>query len=312
MKAILSTVIIFLLLSNIFIAQNVPNPSFEAWTPSGSEPPFDWEEPTSWKSNNAVVEFSGASITLTDDAFDGDFAVKLSTPNLFGDVVPGMLVNGNPTLDFASYSVNVETGGTPLSELTDLTNSPPIQMSGYYKFETTSLSDSAFVEVLLTKFNTETNQVDTTSYGKKLLAPTDLFSSFTVHINDLETGIEPDNIIVAFYSTNPSNPMLSGQLIVDQIGFEFLITNVGDSELAPSDVMIYPNPISTHLRLALECIGAEKTIEVYTLYGERIITVVSKKKVTEINFDSLESGVYIVRILDNFHRLIKTERVVKM
>ena len=310
MKYLLSY--IFLAFALQIAAQNIPNPNFEAWTPSGNEPPFDWSEPTNWKSNNATVEFIGAAITPTDDAYEGEFAVSLTTTILFEEVVPGMLVNGNPSVDFPSYSVNVETGGTPLSDLTDETNSLPQFFSGYYKFSTTSLFDSAFVEVLLTKLNSETNQIDTTSYGHSLLAPADEYIEISIPINDLNTGIEPDNIIVAFYSTNPNNPQPSGHLIVDQLNFTFLPSDIVETSGLQDEITVFPNPVNTKLQMKTSTRGTNKTYEVSNLYGNILTRATSNKTTTTIDFEDLENGIYILRVFDENHQLIKTERIIKL
>ena len=215
-------------------SQTLPNTDFETWVPSGKMPPFDWEEPDGWKSTNAVTEFTAAGITKTTDAKSGVLAVKIRTANVFGNDAPGILVNGDPVLDFNNFTLNAETGGTPVSLKPDILN-------GYYKYSSTSQGDSAYVMILLKKWNTVTNESDLVGMGNKVLGPDTAFTAFQVDVTDLSPGMMPDTVITAFYSSRPASPMAGGELIIDNIALAAL-TGIEDDVLdAPFSV--YPNPV---------------------------------------------------------------------
>lgn len=274
--------------TSTLLSQNIPNGDFEQWTPSGKEPPFNWEEPTGWKTNNAVVEFIGA--TVRRGGMDGDYYCKIESTNIFGNKVPGMLVLGSPTLDFSTYSVNAITGGMAL------TGEPPTKLTGRYQFTSTSAGDKAAVAYILKKYNNETNQRDTIGINMKLLdLNPDSFVDFSMDITKNMSQENPDSIIVIFLSSNPMNVLEGGSLRIDDVNLVYGTDDV-ESEVTENGFSVFPNPANDLLTIEFpENAPANSTIEIIDLAGKLYSTFPNKPNGSKIDISGIPNGVYIVK-----------------
>ena len=268
-------------------AQSLPNSSFEDWTPSGSPPPFDWEEPTGWKSNNASTEFTQAGVRRSQTSHSGQYGVLIMTINAFGEDVPGMMANGNPKLDFSTYSLDLMTGGTPVT-------GRPSGLAGFYRFSSSSPGDSALAVVILKRYNELTSTNEVIGGGSYSLGPTDAYRSFEVPIVYQSEAI-PDSVVVAFYSTSPISPVAGGQLNVDDIdllfgsGVEGLMESIVTPRLSPS-------PVSDHVRITLpDNVSPSATIIFHDLLGRTVLAQEVRGIEVEVDIDFPE-GLYLYRI----------------
>ncbi len=216
--------------------QGLPNGGFEDWTASGRPAPFDWEEPTGWKSTNATTEFTSAGIRRSTTTHTGDYACEIKTANVFGEDAPGILANGNPDLDFGTSSIVLATAGTPIADR-------PKKLTGFYTFSALTAGDSAWVLVMLKKYNSKTGAVDTVGIGQRALAATKIYTRFNVHIT-YNSDVQPDSVVVAFFSSNPLSPLPGGTLTLDDVELSDDVSGVQDQADAASTIRMYPNPVS--------------------------------------------------------------------
>lgn len=216
--------------------QGLPNGGFEDWTESGRPAPFDWEEPTGWKSTNAVTEFTSAGIRRSTTRHTGDYACEIRTANVFGEDAPGILANGNPELDFGSSSIVLATAGTPIADR-------PNKLTGFYTYSSLTTGDSAWALVMLKKYNSQTGTFDTVGVGFRALSATAAYTRFNVHIT-YRSEAQPDSVVVAFFSSNPLNPLPGGTLIIDDVELSDDVSGVQDQAFALSSIRVYPNPVS--------------------------------------------------------------------
>jgi hypothetical protein len=278
----------FLAISHSLSADCLPNPSFEQWTSSGSEPPFDWEEPTDWSTLNAWTEFISSDVDKVSDAKSGNYAAYVQTFNIFGTyLVPGMLCTGKISADF-NYNIDLSKIGCPCSE-------KPTSLSGWYKFSSTDAEDNASVIVALKKYNTAEDRVDTVAYGFGLLPPISSYTEFTVNFNYLIDDT-PDSLIVIIASSNLANPKEGGKLYIDDLSLS--PTSDVDDISKNNTILLYPNPSNGKINFEFD--GNEEisnySLMISDLNGKLVKTIESLDS-ADINL-GLPSGSYFYTLVD--------------
>lgn len=284
----------FLFLFSLFaatnaVAQELPNGGFEAWSPSGKEPPFNWEEPTGWKSSNSYTEFISAGVRKAAGAHGGTLACSLSTLNVFGSDVPAAIATGNPKVDFSTYSIDLMSGGVPYAERPD-------ELAGFYRFGSASSGDAGYAIVILKKYNPEKEGADTVGFGAGRLEAADAYTAFTIPIT-YKSDAAPDSVVVAFLSSDPSSLMSGGTLVVDDVVFRKDGSGVADGNGGRADVRLYPNPASNVLHLELE--GKEagnRTVIFYDLLGREVLRRGFGGTQAAVDL-ALPSGLYTCRVM---------------
>ena len=218
----------------------------------------------------------------------------------------GMTVNGNVN-NLMNPSVQ---GGTPFIY-------KPVIIEGYYHYDTTgtfSENDSAVVEVLLKKYNSSTQTIDSVAYGEVHLPATDLtqnFVNFEVPITDLMPGINPDSIVIVLKSSINGfcEASLSGNCLyfyVDELSAPLPLGNKIPI-FKENNFNIWPNPMTDILNINIKEDGIA-TIEIFNINGQVIKSQIIKNNQT-INVEELQPGAYLLRIEQNgkreLHKLIK-------
>jgi len=274
-------------------AQTILNNTFNHWTPSGQPAPFNWEEPTDWKTINSMTEWTTAGVSKTTDSYVDSFACQLISVNISGGW-PSMMCNGAPNLigsPFSDPSIDIITGGTPIS-------SKPDKLIGYYKFDNNDPADSGYAVVILKKYNTTLNKVDTVGMGDFLFPEKLTYTKFEIDINDMMPTTIPDSIVIAFYSTDPNKPKAPNfpttGLIVDSLGLWFAPNSVADAEHTIAEPQVYPNP--THHILTIDWEGNEAyEMSIYNVLGQpvQVINAIGK---SSIDVSELPKGQYFIRI----------------
>lgn len=305
MKKLYSLTLCIFLIQPGVQAQTLPNSDFENWTPSGSPAPFNWEEPTTWKSINAQTEWTLAGVIKTSDSYSGSFACKLvSVPISFG--WPSVLCNGDPITSgdpFSNPGLDIITGGTPIS-------TKPNKVRGFYKFDNNNPLDSGYAKVILKKYNTALNKIDTIGIGEFHFQEVAVFTQFEIMINDIAPLITPDSIVMAFYSTDPDNPLPhnpgSAGLIIDSISLVFGAAAIEDKEKIGFNAIVYPNPAKDFLIVQ----GPKMTdysIQLYNGKGQKLKSVIGKGDV-KMDVSDLSKGAYNIKIesLDKLHSVVRS------
>ena len=295
MKAILYiSVLSAIFLSQINTqAQSILNNTFKHWTPSGQPAPFNWEEPTDWKSINSMTEWTLAGVSKTTDAYVDSFACQLISVNISGGL-PSILCNGEPNLigsPFSDPSIDIITGGTPIT-------TKPDKLVGYYKFDNNDPSDSGYAVVILKKYNTNLNKPDTVGMGDFLFPEQSTYTKFEIDIDDMMPTATPDSIVIAFYSTDPKKPMgpnfPTTGLIVDSLGLWFAPNSIEDPENKTIEAHVYPNP--TNQLLVIDWEGSETyEINVYDVLGQSVKVATGQGEV-RLDVSKFPKGQYFIRM----------------
>lgn len=263
------------------------NLNFENWEDSGNDPPFNWEQPENWTSSNSLTEFTYAGVQKSDDTQDGDFALKMQSVNISGGL-PSIVCLGEPELiaDFENPSVNLITGGLPV----DSPEGTYLSLSGHYKFNNNNVLDSAYAVVILKKYNLTDNKIDTVALGKKSFGQVDTYTTFNIPLEYTNSSSFADSIVVAFFSTKPTDPYAP-----DFTASGFLVDNVSiTSPLSVTEneterVVMYPNP--AYDRVVLE----DNTQEYFLYNANGAITKQLAIGQKEFSVSDLDNGIYYLK-----------------
>ena len=275
--------------AQLLLAQPLPNGGFEDWSPSGRPAPFDWEEPTGWKSSNAMTEFITAGVRKNMDAKSGTYACELRTIGLFGDDAPGILVNGDPELDFQNATFDMGSAGTPYTFR-------PQKLSGAYKFSSQSGGDAGAVLVLFKAYNIGTGEYDTVGIGYQELPPNEDYAGFEVDIS-YKSDAHPDSVVVAFFSTRPDARLGGGFLLIDDVKFVIGSSGVEADVDLTGALHLYPNPASDRVRLEFaETSFRPSEIRFYDVLGQEVLRRDVEGSASEIDMP-LSGGFYTFRAI---------------
>ncbi|MBL4753801.1 MAG: T9SS type A sorting domain-containing protein [Flavobacteriales bacterium] len=296
--------VLLLLFCPVMQAQSLSNSSFESWSSFGS-PPTDYEDPDGWTSTNGVVAFSFIPTTKITDSYSSIYAAQIRTIGIFGEYPTSILCNGDPPKDFINFSLDIIRGGTPIT-------STPNKLLGYYKYiPDTTASDTAYAVVILKKYNVSTGNIDTTGLGTLTFQPASNYTAFQVNINEINSAITPDSIVVAFFNKSSASDI--GKLIIDSLS---LSTTVGVPENPhfSTSLRISPNPFQCCTEIQTYIQGSlEGELIIYDVLGgiQARILLPPGNNVIQIDNPKLPKGVYFCSFYIQ-GQLVETKRMVRV
>lgn len=258
------------LLNGTTAQPNLPDFSFENWSPQMVESADNW-----YSLNEILASFDLENANKTTDANSGTYAIEMTTVGFAqqNDTIPSF-ISFAPFLD--------GFGAVPYV-------ASPTTFSGSYKYAPTG-SDEATIEIYFTQdglyignhTETLTAQANYTSFSSPLTI----------------VGI-PDSI---FFVVS-SGDSLGSVLKLDDLSFSG--GNVGLAEFALMNVSIYPNPTSSIVMIKTDGTYA---FELVNLTGEVVLSSVNLNGAQEINVDGVIPGTYFVRLTNGTttatHKLI--------
>lgn len=274
---------VFILISFYGFSQTIPNPDFENWT-SGN--------PDGWQNPNSFTQTYG-TVTVTQESASpqsGTYSVKLETKNLFGTAVPGLITNGQISINTSNTPPITILGGTPFTER-------PNHFKGYFKY-IPATGDYCSIIALLLKKNTTTNQFDT--IGAAMYNANTTVSTWTQFdaLFSYSFGDTPDTIQVVAVSSNPNAPVVGSILYLDHLYFEG--GTMGNPTLKLNDaVQVYPNPANNILNIYFgKPIAKAATINIFNATGQQVKQdiIPANTQLTSINIYNLKKGLYFVQV----------------
>lgn len=282
-------------INNSLNAQSIINPDFEQTDTINSFPFI-----TDWEGDG----FGGAPSTI---AQSGNYSMRIWNWYWYGRAYA---YNGNnPSLGFGS----AYKGGTPYTQ-------KALKLNGYYRYDTSytqTEDDSAVVAVLLKKYNTTLQKVDTIGFGEVHLpsfSPGDnSFAPFEVNIQDWQPGIQPDSIVVYMQSSISGFCAMStnGECLyfnVDNLSLEtpLGITDIKGNKIKPQ---IYPNPSNGNFTIEYTQDELE-SIKIYSIDGKLINEFsVNGMRKFDLSITHIHSGIYVAEI-QTVDGMVMTERMV--
>jgi hypothetical protein len=280
MKKLLLSLSFFLVI--IFTKAQISNAGFEDWVFQGND-----TIPEGW----ATSGFGAGRFPV---AQSGNYSAYVWNWYFYAR---GWIANGNPNPAFSIYDAS--SGGTAIGE-------KPLKLHGYYFYargNNGAFDDSAFVNVVVKKYNSNLQRPDTVALGRLHLGPASSFIPFTVEIEDVAQGVDPDSIVISFWSCFDSNCFCDTNSTGDCLFFyvDDLSLELASGIISIDDwfhnFTVYPNIISDKATVRIpDAAVKEVQLSLYNSTGQCI----QNSKVlpgTEIEFnrENLESGFYFLQ-----------------
>lgn len=191
----------------------IPNSDFETWIEDDS-----FEKPQDWNTSNfslyGVVTFNTVE-KITDNLQSGDFCSKLTTQSQLinnNEVkVAGLITLGNFDVNLASRRARI-SGGIPFI-------SKPIGLDGYYKYTAANI-DSCFVDITLTKFNTQRSVQDTIAHARFSSSSVSNWTHFDLPIKYFSNET-PDSMNIVILSSDTSIFEAGSTLWIDNLSLKY-------------------------------------------------------------------------------------------
>ena len=196
--------LLFFIVNTLSAQQEIPNGDFESWPPNNFGNPEFWDSPNAETSG---FPFFLTTVSQTSDSHSGDYAAKVSTGVILGQIVPGVLTLGELILNITDPEAT-EFNGIPFT-------ARPSGMGGFYKYSTDG-NDFGGIGLLMTRFNTQTNQRDTIAFGLAEFTPQPEYKEFKLLVNYLSHQ-EPDSLNIVIISSASPQMSDSSELIIDDL-----------------------------------------------------------------------------------------------
>jgi len=284
------------LLTTLLMHAQIPNAGFENWVFQGND-----TIPEGWSS-------SGYGAGRFPVAQSGNYSAYVWNWYYYAK---GWIANGTPGPGFSIYDAS--SGGTPINE-------KPLRLHGYYFYvrgDNGAFDDSAFVNVVVKKYNSTLQQPDTVALGRLHLGPASSFIPFTVEIEDMAQGVDPDSIVISFWSCFDNNCFCdtnsAGNCLffyVDDLSLE-LASGIISIDDWFDKFTVSPNIISENATIRIPSAAVENVkLSLYNSTGQRIQSW-NEKPGTEVSFKrgSFEKGIYFLS-LQSENAVISTRKII--
>jgi len=274
-------------------AQYITNNGFENWTASD---PDDWHSPNSLTSPFEVTTVSKETV----DVYSGLNSAKLETKSVLGTPIPGILTNGTITIN-PPYLI----GGTPFTQ-------KPGVFKGYYKY-TPATGDNCFLDVLLLKWNINTNQQDTIGYAQFTnLATVSTWTMFQANFtyNSIDN---PDTMQIALISSNPNAAVTRSILLVDELSLEGGTLGLNKYYLL-KNISIFPNPATNIINIKFSSeTKYETAVSLYSLVGQKVkaFTLPKGIELSSLNINDISKGMYFILIQSGKEKIIQKISIIQ-
>lgn len=267
----------------------IPNLNFEDWTLSSSGRFNDPNPSTIWATPNYAMDLilgnpSTSIVQKSSDMHGGSFAALMKSRTIVGSFVGATLFTGS--LDASIPFSPVPKLGVPFT-------GRPISMQGWYKYTSVN-NDSSSIYILLSKWNTTTNQRDIIGFKEKRdYATVSSYTPFELEIDYTSSNI-PDSITIVFSASAGAENNLGevgSSLWVDDVNLNYF--PLGTTKAKINSSAIYPNPCHNYLNLR----GIDYPFD-YTLFSlsGQILSTEKQCNLPIISTEKLPLGCYWIQI----------------
>ncbi len=204
----------------------IPNNGFEIWTSTNG-----YQNPTDWGNLNEITKsYSVATCGKLSPGNPGSFYLVVRTVSVTGKgLIPGRVVSGK--IDTINYKA---VSGYPFTLR-------PLSLSYNMQYMVALPSDTAFVSVLLTKWNVNLLRRDTVAYGvSNFNAMAHTWFTNSTYLN-YKSGDNPDSACIVISSSN-NVPLNNSYMYIDHLLFNGSVIGIDEKSLTANEVMFYPNP----------------------------------------------------------------------
>ncbi len=228
-----------------------------------------------------------------DTSAHSNWALRLKTQpqkyKIDGSSYESYIVNGTHFYTDSVGYIDFSKCGSPFT-------GTPTAMSGVYKFiEQSAVPNFGVCEILLKRYNVNTQTHDTIAYKKEFMTfnYSQNWQPFTIPINYVASA-PPDSAVIVFRAA--ATPHLPTTFWVDELSFEYGTIGIKNKE---NNINIFPNPVKDVLRI--EHIANEKfSFSIIELGGKVIL---EGNCANTIDASALKKGNYILRLEDEMGQL---------
>ena len=311
--------ILLAFVSSFVIAQTqVPNGDFESWTlyPEGISGGGDFYMP---------VLADGTEAGLYNAVGDGWWHENMQN-------VAGRFYNSQGYFyryeesDANGYALKLYGSGPSANGFIRVRcDEVPKSLKGCYKFSNTGCDD-------FTIYAYAVNSADTLTLGelflgtvhssaKSFAAPiTESFQDFEIDLSDFE-AIDIDYFVIMFSAlmnhsctkTLPTGDVFTndpnGYAVVDDLKLVYDTPTSVDDEFTKKDIIAFPNPTAGLVNLKISEIGADASIQLFDVVGNKLLEKPAESDVEQIDLKNFSSGVYFLHITKDMKK--KTIKIVK-
>jgi len=277
--------IYFLILATLiathFVAQTVPNGSFENWNSTQGYP-----EPDGWATFNIFSLFSGADYGVTQEspgAVGSSFARLTCTADMDGMATPAVAFTGalNPL-------TGVGTTGFPVNNL-------PNFLSGQYRSNING-DDLAGIVCFFTQWNAAAAVTDTLAIGSlEIFQSQSSWLSFDIPIVPMMAGT-PDTCIVLAIAGGGNAPEVGNYLDIDDLHFTGGVNSI--EETSALRFQAWPNPMHESLLLDLTTMDNTSQVQLFDMQGRMMEQWQLGASQTTLDVSHLPAGSYILHIMN--------------
>lgn len=274
-------IIVCAIILSVYGYAQIPNNGFELWTTING-----YQNPTNWGSLNEMTKsYSVATCGKLSPGNPGSNYLVVRTVSVTGKgLIPGRVVSGK--IDTVTYKA---ISGYPFTLR-------PLNLSYNMQYMVALPSDTAFVSVLLTKWNVNLLRRDTIAFGiSNFNAMAHTWFNSSTYLN-YKSGDSPDSACIVISSSN-NVPLNSSYMYIDNLLFNGSVIGIDEKNLTANDVILYPNPSSENVTLnIIQPLINPIQINIYDDRGRLVYEKIIKENKTIIDVSKLTKGTYFFEI----------------
>ncbi|MFT5512007.1 MAG: hypothetical protein ACI8SE_000401 [Bacteroidia bacterium] len=249
------------------------NGDFEKWTIKKRDDLTSWYTSDDYLYELAGYVFPTPLAAQSNKGRSGTKAVELTTQELNGDLISGIILVGSSLLDFERPSFPI--------------NNKWKYLEGYYQYKPVN-GDTAFFSAVMYKSGIP--------IGGAQFNVTNTTSSYTYFAQEITyfANLVPDSATIFIASSNPDESRGNGSwLLLDDIKFSDNNSSIFDLNL--NRLTVYPNPFTSVIHLAGidQMLGADYMI--VDVLGKPVTSGILTRNLS-IDLSDQLSGIYVVHI----------------
>jgi hypothetical protein len=299
------TIFSCLAISAAAIAQNVPNAGFESWVNNTESNqtlsvPQSWISldvfQTYWANASGDPTFSLQTVRQIGAAHSGASAVEMYVDTSSqGTIYGGVIYSVSTLAEMQPVIAGTGIAGYPMS-------ARPASLDGYYKASYSNL-ESPLGALLLTKWNTATNQRDTLCFLNPFLVgpSTSSWTAFSIPIT-YATNQYPDTILIGFALASNNNTYdVNSTFALDDLALTGNVPiGMEEQSVGIPTAHLFPNPVASTATLSIPGKTLQNAaLEVYDIAGQLVARMENQSGETiRFNREGLKAGMYFYSIIE--------------
>lgn len=243
--------ILFIFCISLFITtRSFSQFDFENWVIYDHHIPFLGVNVANTLTSNRIFPFIGQSTFRTTERYEGQYAIRLVSKNIFNTIYPGSIGFGVKEPDYTSLDYKKTRNGFPLE-------GGNVMLSMFYKFESKQSADAGKLSYRVFRNGTSDFLIEKDTFFKS----DSVWQKFTAEFRyEYEEG---DSIHFVVYGSDQAT---TNDLFIDNVALlSFPVSNV--SQPVPVTFSVYPNPVHKNVSPAI-VVNASEGISSIDIYHE--------------------------------------------